>query len=239
MPSGAVLRASAVAGGGRTRTGRAWRQSVCVAPAQRSSAAASERCARRPPARRQARRALLHFFRRLPQLHAPTRRGAAVRRAAPRVRRRRGCRGRAAAARGARSAAAAACTHPPPQALTTLPPQAPLPLPPADGAAGGPRARPLRLGERVALDELGPVVVTGECTLRRIDNWAQLLPHERAAAQRRLGARNAARLAACRELQAQGLLADGAEAAEGVGGALLAEAEAEARGDGAAAREEL
>ena len=58
----------------------------------------------------------------------------------------------------------------------------------------------------MALDELGPVVVNQDCTLRRITNWAAQLPHEREATQRVVAARNAARLAACRDLHDAGLL---------------------------------
>jgi len=64
--------------------------------------------------------------------------------------------------------------------------------------------RRLRLGEKVALDELGPVIVNSDCTLRRIENWAQKLPHEQADIQRGIAARNAVRLARCRELEAAG-----------------------------------
>lgn len=66
--------------------------------------------------------------------------------------------------------------------------------------------RRLRLGEKVALDELGPVIVNSDCTLRRIENWAQKLPHEQADIQRGIAARNAVRLARCRELEAAGEL---------------------------------
>ncbi len=75
--------------------------------------------------------------------------------------------------------------------------------------ASEPGVQPLRLGERVALTELGPVVVNADCTLRRIANWAEKLPHEREATQRRVAARNALRLEACRQLEADGKLLEG------------------------------
>lgn len=37
-----------------------------------------------------------------------------------------------------------------------------------DESTGGPDVRTLRVGEKVALDELGPVVVNPDCTLRHI-----------------------------------------------------------------------
>jgi hypothetical protein len=37
-----------------------------------------------------------------------------------------------------------------------------------DESTGGPGVRTLRVGEKVALDELGPVVVNPDCTLRHI-----------------------------------------------------------------------
>jgi hypothetical protein len=123
-----------------------------------------------------------------------------------------------------------------------------LPLAPGGGVGGdaAPGVRRLRLGERVALDELGPVIVQPDCTLRRIENWAALTPHEQQAAHRRLGARNGERLAACRELEAQGRLpqarqtasegaeADGAGAGAGADAdaALLAEPDLDALLDG-------
>jgi hypothetical protein len=109
-----------------------------------------------------------------------------------------------------------------------------LSLAPGGDGGGGvdgappPGVRRLRLGERVALDELGPVVVQPDCTLRRIENWGALTPDERAAAQRRLGARNAARLGACRQLEAQGRLPPQAAQREGSGGEGGADADAEA-----------
>ena len=53
-------------------------------------------------------------------------------------------------------------------------------------------------GERVSLDDLGPVIVNKDGSLRRIGNWAELTEHERAAAHRSISARNEVRLAALR-----------------------------------------
>ena len=70
-----------------------------------------------------------------------------------------------------------------------------------------------RLPPRVALDELGPLVVHADCTLRRITNWGVKTAAEQQATQARVAARNAARLAACREAEARGELLPAGEAA--------------------------
>ena len=57
-------------------------------------------------------------------------------------------------------------------------------------------------GERVSLDDLGPVIVNNDGSLRRIGNWADLTEHERAAAHRSISARNEVRLAALRAAKA-------------------------------------
>ena len=62
----------------------------------------------------------------------------------------------------------------------------------------------------MALDELGPLVVHPDCTLRRITNWDVKTAAEKAATQARVAQRNAGRLAACREAEARGELPAGA-----------------------------
>lgn len=57
-------------------------------------------------------------------------------------------------------------------------------------------------GEKLALDELGPLIVTADGSLRRISNWAQLSEAERRVALKRLASRNRARLATLEEQQA-------------------------------------
>ena len=57
-------------------------------------------------------------------------------------------------------------------------------------------------GDRVSLDDLGPVIVNKDGSLRRIGNWAELTEHERAAAHRSISARNEVRLAALRAAEA-------------------------------------
>ena len=69
-------------------------------------------------------------------------------------------------------------------------------------------------GERYAFTELGPVVVTSDCSVRRISNWREMLPHEKDATQRRVAARNTERLQLCRRLKAEGKLGDSEETGE-------------------------
>merc|ERR1712146_355375 len=55
-------------------------------------------------------------------------------------------------------------------------------------------------GAGIKLDDLGPVIVNKDGTMRRIANWANLSPQEQAATLRRIGKRNQERV---RELQEQ------------------------------------
>lgn len=64
-----------------------------------------------------------------------------------------------------------------------------------------PCASQLASGEKLALDELGPLIVTADGSLRRIANWAALSEAERATALRRLGKRNRERVATLQEQQ--------------------------------------
>ena len=64
----------------------------------------------------------------------------------------------------------------------------------------------------MALDELGPLVVHADCTVRRITNWDVKTAAERQATQARIAARNAVRMAACREAEARGELLPAREA---------------------------
>ena len=54
--------------------------------------------------------------------------------------------------------------------------------------------RQIKFGETVKLEELGPVIVQSDCTLRRIENWHKLTEGEREATMRRIGGRNRVRL---------------------------------------------
>jgi hypothetical protein len=85
-----------------------------------------------------------------------------------------------------------------------------------DDGGGGPRRR-VRFGERVALEELGPIIVNDDCTMRRISNWDALSARERRGVSARVVERNAARLARCREADAAGGDGDG-DGGDGDGG---------------------
>ena len=85
-----------------------------------------------------------------------------------------------------------------------------------NGGGGGPRRR-VRFGERVALEELGPIIVNDDCTMRRISNWDALSARERRGVSARVVERNAARLARCREADAAGGDGDG-DGGDGDGG---------------------
>ena len=83
-------------------------------------------------------------------------------------------------------------------------------FPPAlEAATGDANVTQLRLGERVSLNALGPIVVHADCTVRRIENWDVLTTAEQKRTQQRVAARNRVRLAACQELQEAGLLSEG------------------------------
>jgi predicted Fe-S protein YdhL (DUF1289 family) len=58
-------------------------------------------------------------------------------------------------------------------------------------------------GEKVALDDLGPLIVGVDGSLGRIGNWGSLTEAERQVASRRLAGRNKERLAALQEAQQQ------------------------------------
>ena len=59
--------------------------------------------------------------------------------------------------------------------------------------------RQIRFGDKVALDDLGPIIVNDDCTMRRIENWPRMTDRERRGTQKRVSERNAARLAKCRD----------------------------------------
>ena len=77
---------------------------------------------------------------------------------------------------------------------------------PGDAGAG---VRRIRFGDKVALDELGPIIVNEDCTMRRIANWETLSPRERRGVQKRVVRRNGERLERCRVLEAEGKLPHG------------------------------
>ncbi|XRB14206.1 hypothetical protein RI054_07g40450 [Pseudoscourfieldia marina] len=68
----------------------------------------------------------------------------------------------------------------------------------------------LKLGERTAFADIGPLVIQKDGTAKRIANWDTLTDHEKKATLRIVGKRNRERIA---ELQNQGL--DGVEGPNG------------------------
>jgi hypothetical protein len=56
-------------------------------------------------------------------------------------------------------------------------------------------------GASVGLDDIGPIIVNLDGTLRRIENWSQLSKQEQMGTMRMVARRNKKRLAALRELQ--------------------------------------
>ena len=70
----------------------------------------------------------------------------------------------------------------------------------------GNTTRTLAVDESVSLDELGPVVIAEDGTMRSIDNWDSMTPEEREETQRIISKRNAARL---KKLRGGGTLQSG------------------------------
>ncbi|KAF4343168.1 hypothetical protein FBEOM_2881 [Fusarium beomiforme] len=72
----------------------------------------------------------------------------------------------------------------------------PLPLPAPDNAATskGDDVTSLRVGESIALDAMGPLVVNTDGTMGRIGNWQNMTEFERAQTLKLLGKRNKERM---------------------------------------------
>jgi hypothetical protein len=65
-----------------------------------------------------------------------------------------------------------------------------LQLPMPDEAS----SRTVEFGETLTLDELGPIIINKDGSLRRITNWSELSPEERKHTKRRVSLRNHKRL---------------------------------------------
>ena len=61
----------------------------------------------------------------------------------------------------------------------------------------------IQLGETIAFEDMGPVIINADGTTRRIDNWDKMTKHEQEVAWRRISKRNAERRAALLEQQKQ------------------------------------
>ena len=80
-----------------------------------------------------------------------------------------------------------------------------LPAPETPATNEDAKARELKLGgPGIKMDELGPLIVNPDGTLRRIANWATLSERERANALRTLKRRNNERIEALQQQQGQG-----------------------------------
>ena len=80
-------------------------------------------------------------------------------------------------------------------------------IPVLEGDAGGVSSeasgtRKIVFGEKVALDEFGPIIVNEDCTMRRITNWQTMSARERRGVTQRVVERNKGRLERCREVHA-------------------------------------
>ena len=76
----------------------------------------------------------------------------------------------------------------------------------SEGGDGGEKVRQLKFGETIKLDDIGPIIVNEDCTMRRIANWHSLTQREKNGAQRRIAARNKSRRDHCRKLEDRGEL---------------------------------
>ena len=63
----------------------------------------------------------------------------------------------------------------------------------------------LKFGESLSMDELGPIIINPDGTMRRIANWNELTKGEQESTFRQIVARNKRRLAALQEIQEQTL----------------------------------
>jgi predicted Fe-S protein YdhL (DUF1289 family) len=74
--------------------------------------------------------------------------------------------------------------------------------------------RKIKLGEKLDLDELGPMIINTDGTVRRIANWDILSPQERASTWRLISARNKKRIAQLKEEEEKRIAAEMAESTE-------------------------
>eukprot|EP01038_Epipyxis_sp_PR26KG_P005877 gene5877-8104_t len=72
-------------------------------------------------------------------------------------------------------------------------------LPPAPSDENEERVRQIKLGETISMDELGPIIVNSDGTIRRITNWNNLTKQEKESALRLISARNKKRIKAIQD----------------------------------------
>lgn len=73
-----------------------------------------------------------------------------------------------------------------------------LPAPDSHSGQSG-ETRTLNFGEKISMDELGPIIVNPDGTMRRIANWNELTKAEQESTFRQISARNKRRIEALRE----------------------------------------
>ena len=63
--------------------------------------------------------------------------------------------------------------------------------------------RTLTFGEKISMDELGPIIINPDGTMRRIANWNELTKGEQESTFRQISARNKKRIQALKEAELQ------------------------------------
>lgn len=71
--------------------------------------------------------------------------------------------------------------------------------------------RTLQFGEKISMDELGPIIINPDGTMRRIANWNELTKGEQESTFRQISARNKKRIQALKEAELQQSLEDSIE----------------------------
>jgi hypothetical protein len=74
-----------------------------------------------------------------------------------------------------------------------------LPLPPRTDSSQ--KVRQIKFGEKVRVDDFGPVIINADCSTSYIENWDSLTQSERETSYRRIGARNRERHAECQRAE--------------------------------------
>jgi hypothetical protein len=64
---------------------------------------------------------------------------------------------------------------------------------------GASETRTLNFGEKISMDELGPIIINPDGTMRRIANWNELTKGEQESTFRQISARNKKRIEALKE----------------------------------------
>jgi predicted Fe-S protein YdhL (DUF1289 family) len=95
--------------------------------------------------------------------------------------------------------------------------QLPAPEDQRNGEAGG-DIRKLTYGEKISMDELGPIIINSDGTMRRIANWNELTKGEQESTFRQISARNKKRIEALKEAAAAAVFEENREEEPSEGG---------------------